>query len=140
MRCTPCAVLVLAVLCVPGFALPAFNHVVIAVEENHNYPSVIGNSSMPYLNSLAKKYGLATQYYANTHPSIGNYFMLATGQMIITNDSFRVTVTADHVVRHLLTAARRGNRTKRACLMPATSVPTRAARSGGTVRFPIFLT
>jgi len=42
---------------------------------------VIGKPSMPYLNSLANTYGLATQYYANTHPSNGNYFMLTTGQI-----------------------------------------------------------
>jgi len=28
---------------------------------------------MPYLNSLIAKYGLATNYNADTHPSIGNY-------------------------------------------------------------------
>jgi len=86
--------------------LPAFKHVFIVVEENNNYSSVIGNSSMPYLNSLAKTYGLATQYYANTHPSIGNYFMLTTGQIITNNDSFTGTVTADNVIRHLLTAGK----------------------------------
>ena len=52
------------------------------MEENHSYSSVIGNAAMPYLNRLASQYGLATQYYANTHPSIGNYFMLTTGQMV----------------------------------------------------------
>ena len=61
---------------------------------------------MPYLNSLATQYGLATQYYANTHPSIGNYFMLTTGQIITNNDSYSSTVTADNVVRHLLTAGK----------------------------------
>jgi phospholipase C len=61
---------------------------------------------MPYLNSLAKKYGLATQYYANTHPSIGNYFMLSAGQIITNNDSFCTTLTQDNVVRHLLTAGK----------------------------------
>jgi hypothetical protein len=86
--------------------LPAFKHVFIVVEENNNYSSVIGNSSMPYLNSLAKNYGLATQYYANTHPSIGNYFMMTTGQVITNNDNFTGTVTADNVVRHLLTAGK----------------------------------
>jgi len=25
---------------------------------------------------------LSTQYYANTHPSIGDYFMLTTGQIL----------------------------------------------------------
>jgi phospholipase C len=86
--------------------LPAFKHVFVVVEENNNYSSVIGNSSMPYLNSLANTYGLATQYYADTHPSIGNYFMLTTGKIITNNDSFTGTVTADNVVRHLLTAGK----------------------------------
>ena len=49
--------------------------------ENASYSDVIGAASMPYLNSLAQKYALATNYYANTHPSIGNYFMLTTGQI-----------------------------------------------------------
>src|SRR6266478_4319762 len=62
-----------------------FGHVLLVVEENHNYASVVGSSSMPYLNSLINQFGLATQYYANTHPSIGNYFTLTTGQ-ILTND------------------------------------------------------
>jgi len=34
---------------------------------------------MPYLNGLINQYGLGTQYYANTHPSIGNYFMFDDG-------------------------------------------------------------
>jgi acid phosphatase len=76
------------------------------VEENHSYSSVIGNSAMPYLNSLASKYGLATQYYANTHPSIGNYFMLTAGQIITKNDGLCSKVTQDNIVRHLLTAGK----------------------------------
>ena len=58
--------------------MPASHHVIVVVEENHDYSQVIGSSAMPYLNSLANQYGLATQYYANTHPSIGNYFMMTT--------------------------------------------------------------
>jgi len=86
--------------------VPSSSHVFMLVEENHSYSNVIGNSAMPYLNSLASKYGLATQYYANTHPSIGNYFMLTTGQTITNNDSFCSTVTSDNVVRHLLSAGK----------------------------------
>jgi acid phosphatase len=86
--------------------LPSSTHVFLLVEENHGYSSVIGSSSMPYLNSLASKYGLATQYYANTHPSIGNYFMLSAGAIITTNDSLCSTITNDNVVRHLLTAGK----------------------------------
>jgi acid phosphatase len=86
--------------------LPAFKHLFVVMEENNNYASVIGNSAMPYFNSLANKYGLATKYYADTHPSIGNYFMLTTGQIITNNDGFSGTVTADNVVRRLLTAGK----------------------------------
>ena len=78
-------------------SVPASSHVFIVMEENHTYSSVIGSSSMPYLNSLASKYGLATQYYANTHPSIGNYFMLTAGQAITNNDSLCSTLTQDNV-------------------------------------------
>src|SRR5260370_17701379 len=59
-------------------------HIVMVIEENHDFNQVAG--SMPYLNSLASQYSLLTEMYANTHPSIGNYFELATGN-IITNDA-----------------------------------------------------
>ena len=101
-------IVAIAVLLVCAFAsafaaVPQANPVVVIVLENHSYSSVIGNSSMPYLNSLANTYGLATQSYANAHPSIGNYFMLTTGQIITTNDSFTGTITNDNIVRHFLT-------------------------------------
>jgi acid phosphatase len=98
------------VLAMPGLAatgtIPASSHVFVVVEENHSYSSVIGKSAMPYFNSLASKYGLATQYYANTHPSIGNYFMLTAGQLITRNDGLCSAVTQDNIVRHLLTAGK----------------------------------
>jgi hypothetical protein len=87
-----------------GAAAAPFGHVVIVVEENTNYASVVGDTAtMPYLNSLISSYGLATQYYSNTHPSMGHYMMLTTG--ILTNDdsetpsSFPVSV--NNVVREL---------------------------------------
>jgi acid phosphatase len=81
-----------------------FGHVVIVLEENANYATVVGSTAMPYLNSLISKYGLATQYYSNTHPSIGNYMMLATG-VVLTNDDGETPasfpVSANNVVREL---------------------------------------
>jgi phosphatidylinositol-3-phosphatase len=82
------------------------NHVFIVMEENHSYSDVIGNSQMPYLNSLAKAYSSAPGYFADTHPSIGNYFMLTTGQIITNNDGYMGTVTVDNVVRELLAAGK----------------------------------
>jgi len=73
----------------PGSKLvPQLGHVFVVVEENHSYSEVIGNAAMPYLNSLVSQGGLATQYFANAHPSIPNYFMLTTGQPVNTDDNF----------------------------------------------------
>src|SRR6266480_1457270 len=54
-------------------------HVVMVLEENHDYGQIIGNGQMPHTNALADGGGLATNYFAVTHPSIGNYFSLTTG-------------------------------------------------------------
>ena len=84
----------------------AFGHVFIVAEENHNYADVVGSASMPYLNGLSTQYGLATNYFANSHPSIGNYFEVSTGDTIINNDSFTGTVTNDNIIRELVKAGR----------------------------------
>ena len=56
--------------------LPVFTHIVVIVMENHEYNEIIGSSSAPYINGLAKQYGLATHYYAASHPSLPNYLSL----------------------------------------------------------------
>jgi len=89
-----------------GGGVPQAGHVFIVTEENHDYADAIDSSSMPYLDSLARQYGLATQYYANTHPSIGNYFMLGTGQIITNDDSYSTIMAVDNVVRRLLAAGK----------------------------------
>ena len=81
-------------------------HVYLVVLENHSYSSIIGNKSMPWLNGLASRYAYATAYYANTHPSIGNYFELTTGKTITNNDGYSNTVNGDNIVRHLLSAGK----------------------------------
>ena len=112
-RSTACALAVLAALAcgrttpvIESGAVPVHGHVFIVVEENANYASVIGSAAMPYLNGLAAQYALATQYYANTHPSIGNYFMMTVGDTVTNNDASTATVPADNVVRRLLAAGK----------------------------------
>src|SRR5579872_7185635 len=78
--------------------------VFLVLEENHSYSDVIGNSAMPYLNGVAKQYGLATQYFADAHPSLPNYFMLTAGQPETFSNSFTGTVSDDNVVRELVKA------------------------------------
>ena len=82
-----------------------FGHVVMVLLENTDYAEVVGTTAMPYLNSLIAGFGLASRYYANTHPSIGNYFMLTTGQVLTNNDAMTPSnfpVTADNLVRQLI--------------------------------------
>ncbi len=82
-------------------------HVFLVVLENHAYDDVIGNTKdMPYLNSLAQKYAYAKGYFANAHPSMPNYFFLTAGQKIAGYDSYSVTVSADNIVRHLISAGK----------------------------------
>jgi acid phosphatase len=86
-----------------------FGHVFLVVEENHNYSEVVASPAMPYLNSLANQYGLATNYFANAHPSIPNYFMLTTGQTLTLIDAETpqtFPISADNVVRELIAAGK----------------------------------
>ncbi len=85
---------------------PTFNHVVVLVEENHSYSEVIGNGSMPYLNGLVSQNALATQSFANAHPSLPNYFVLTTGLTETSDDSFSSTIMHDNVVHELISAGK----------------------------------
>jgi hypothetical protein len=74
-------------------------------EENQSYASVVRNTSAwPNLNNLISNGALATNYYANSHPSIGNYFMLTTGQLLTTNDSSTTVWDVDNIARRMLAA------------------------------------
>jgi hypothetical protein len=59
-------------------AVPTYAHVVGIVMENEGY-SVVGSPSAPYLNALANRCGLATNYLATSHPSLPNYIALTSG-------------------------------------------------------------
>ena len=88
----------------PNSSSPPSNstpRVAVVVLENMPYSSVIGNPSAPYLNQLASQDGLATNYFADTHPSIGNYFMMTAGQIITNDDAFGGTVSADNLAREI---------------------------------------
>jgi phosphatidylinositol-3-phosphatase len=85
---------------------PSSSHVVVVLLENASYSEVIGSSSMPFLNSLASQYALATNYFADAHPSIPNYFMLTAGQIVTLDDAFSGTVSDDNIVRELNNAGR----------------------------------
>jgi hypothetical protein len=54
-------------------------HIAVMVLENAEYSEVIGSRSAPFINGLARRYGLATQTYAVSHPSLPNYLALTGG-------------------------------------------------------------
>src|SRR5215471_8769358 len=87
-------------------SVPAADHVFLVLLENHGFLQVVGNPAMPYLNSLATQDALATNYFANTHPSIGNYFMLTVGAIKTNDDAFSATITDDNLVRALTAAGK----------------------------------
>ncbi len=88
----------------PAAGVPRFGLVALVMLENKSFSNVIGSPAMPYLNSLADRYGLATNYFANTHPSIGNYFMVTTGEIVTNDSNFTGTITADNLVRRMANA------------------------------------
>ena len=78
--------------------VPAFDHVFTIVMENHSYNEIIGNSAAPYINSLASQYGVATNYFAVTHPSLPNYLALTGGSTFgITTDCTTCFVNAPNI-------------------------------------------
>jgi len=83
---------------------PRSKHVVVVMEENSSYSSVVGNSQWPNLNSLIKAGALPTNYYADTHPSIGNYFVLTTGQVLTNDDSSTQVWNVDNLARRMLSS------------------------------------
>jgi len=59
--------------------VPRLKHVWVFVLENHSYNEIIGNPAVPFLNHLARRHGVATRYYAVTHPSLPNYLAMISG-------------------------------------------------------------
>jgi hypothetical protein len=82
-------------------------HVVVMVMENKEARQVVGNASAPYLNRLARRYGLATASYAVTHPSLPNYLTLTSGSTDgVTSDCTGCSTGAANIVDQLSRAGR----------------------------------
>ena len=60
-------------------AQTSFRHVLWIFMENHSYSDVIGSAEAPYMNNLASRCGLATNYHNITHPSLPNYIAATSG-------------------------------------------------------------
>jgi len=80
-------------------------HVVVVIEENHSSGDIIGDSSAPYLNSLAAQGVNFTQSFAVTHPSEPNYLALFSGSTQgLTDDSCPHAFTGANLAGELIAA------------------------------------
>jgi len=62
-------------------------HVIIIVEENEAYNSIVNSTVAPYQNQLIRQYALAGNYFSLESPSLPNYLDLTAGSdMGITTD------------------------------------------------------
>src|SRR3954466_12110658 len=82
--------------------IPRSKHIYVVALENKSYEHIVGSSNMPYLNSLFKKGTLATQFYANRHNSITDYFLVTSGVVPTTNNSTTSTYDVNNMVRRLM--------------------------------------
>ena len=82
------------------------DHVVVVMEENHSFSSIIGSSSAPYINSLAQQGALFTQSFAIEHPSQPNYLDLFSGSnQGVTDDSCPHTFSGENLGSELTAAS-----------------------------------
>ncbi len=87
-----------------GIAPP--DHVIIVMEENHAFSSIIGSSSAPYINSLAQQGALFTQSFAVEHPSQPNYLDLFSGSnQGVIDDSCPHTFSTENLASELAAAS-----------------------------------
>jgi YVTN family beta-propeller protein len=68
------------VLAPPAARVPRYQHVFLFYFENEDFRQIVGNTRQaPYMNSLLPHASLLGQFYAEEHPSDGNYLALAGG-------------------------------------------------------------
>jgi acid phosphatase len=87
---------------------PQLDHVFTIVMENHNYGTILANTTeAPYTNSLINRYSLAANYTAVAHPSLPNYLALTGGTTYgITTDCTDCFVTATSIADRITASGR----------------------------------
>ncbi|MBV8146743.1 MAG: phosphoesterase [Gammaproteobacteria bacterium] len=67
--------------------VPRYNHIFVVIDENKGYELIIGHdTAAPNINRLAQQYGLASQFFAEVHPSEGNYVAMLAGDTLGIHD------------------------------------------------------
>jgi phospholipase C len=68
-------------------SVPRYAHIFVIVAENKGYDLIIGpHTHAPNINRLAQQYGLASQFFAEVHPSEGNYIAMLAGDTLGIHD------------------------------------------------------
>jgi hypothetical protein len=78
--------------------------IVLILMENHEYSSIVGSRSAPYINKTLVRDGLlATNYHAPFHPSLPNYLALTSGSNdgCTTDGCARRSIPANNVFNQL---------------------------------------
>jgi hypothetical protein len=60
-------------------AVPRYAHIIVIVEENKNYEQILDPAAAPNIAGLAARYGDASQFFGEVHPSEANYVALLGG-------------------------------------------------------------
>ncbi len=88
-------------------AIPTYDHVVLAIFENHEQSNVIAAPDAPYLTSLAGQGASFTRSFAIEHPSQPNYLDLFSGSnQGVRSDACPHTFDADNVGHQLIAAGK----------------------------------
>jgi hypothetical protein len=75
-------------------AMPHYKHVIVIIDENHDYDALIGSANSPYITWLSQGGALFTDSHGVTHPSQPNYLALFSGSVQgTTGDECLVDVT-----------------------------------------------
>ena len=80
-----------------------YRHVIWIWMENTPYTDIIGSPQAPFVNALAGKCGLATNYHNLTHPSAPNYLGATSGYLGGANDCtpYQCPDTNDNLFRQI---------------------------------------
>ena len=88
------AALMLAGVCQAAPPIPRYAHIFVIVEENKNYEQILNPASAPNIASLAARYGDATRFFGEVHPSEGDYVALLGGDTFGIHDDDGFTCKA----------------------------------------------
>ena len=102
-------ILMATIVLIPAAAraqVPSFDHDFVIVMENKEFSDIVGNSEAPYINALAARSGLGTNYTGVTHPSLPNYMALTSGATLFTSDCTTCRSDAPNIVDRIEASGR----------------------------------